>query len=74
MPVALDEFLAAGERPARAVLREAEDESSPWQAFRAALEGVIHAASDENQGALDLAMSELTAGMGPPHEKPTHSG
>ena len=67
----LDEFLAAGERPARAVLHEAEDESSPWQAFRTALEAVIHAANDENQDALDSAMSELTAAMRAPDEKPT---
>jgi len=70
----LDEFLAAGERPARAVLREAEHESSPWQAFRAALEAVIHAANDENQDALNLAMSELTVAMRAPDEKPTYSG
>lgn len=46
----LDEFLAAGERPAKAVLREAEDDIGPWRTVRAALEAAIRAANAEGPG------------------------
>jgi excisionase family DNA binding protein len=56
----LDEFLAAGERPAKAVLHQGEDEGGPWQAVRAALEAAIRAANTEDAGQLARALADLS--------------
>lgn len=56
----LDAFLAAGERPAKAVLREAEDDIGPWEAVRTALEAAISAVNAQDLETLERSSADLS--------------